>query len=670
VCGGTISDSFPITAGVYQQVNNGGRAEGFITLLNRSCSAILRSTYYGTPSYDQLFFVQSDRTNNIYVLGQTTDTSSAFTKNAGYNVPHSGQYITKFPYALDSIIWSTRFGTGRGQPDISPTAFLVDVCNSIYLAGWGSFIQRGAPQLSTRGLYVSPDAYQKRTDGSDFYVMVMKDDASAITYATYFGDTAAEEHVDGGTSRFDKKGVIYQSVCAGCNRNQGFPTYPANVVSPSNNSPNCNNAIFKLDLNIPLVIADFELPQTKCDTATYQFINQSKILDTPRALIRWSFGDGGSSTQLNPSHTYTRAGLYTIKLVIADGSSCNGADSISKTLLIRPNDSTISLSDVNACAGKQLMIGINPPSDTSVTFRWQPTAGISDTTITNPMITTDKPTTYQLIFTKGNCRSIYKQVVQVERDTLEVKGGNILCPRDTIKLIASDTARLALIYQWQPTAQILSGSNTRSPTVKPSRNTTYQVTATSPLGCVYRDSITVLVKSLLQNVSALATPDTINYGDSSQLSVSYLQKSTLLWNADSSLSNPLLDSPVASPHSPTTYVVTITDDNGCKVHDSVRVYLRYTPCASSNLYVPNAFTPDGDGKNDVLYVRGNFIQTMYFTVYDRWGQQVFESRNQGTGWDGTFGGKRLTPSVYGWYLEGTCDSGEHFFKKGNVTIIR
>jgi gliding motility-associated-like protein len=95
-----------------------------------------------------------------------------------------------------------------------------------------------------------------------------------------------------------------------------------------------------------------------------------------------------------------------------------------------------------------------------------------------------------------------------------------------------------------------------------------------------------------------------------------------------------------------------------------------TPCASSHIYVPNAFSPNNDGKNDKLFVRGNFIQDLYFTVYDRWGQKMFETRDINTGWDGTFHGTRQDPAVFGWYAEGTCESGEKYFQKGNVTLLR
>lgn len=680
VCGGTQSDSFPTTAGCFQPFTHGGRAEGFITELNQNGSAILASTLFGTPVYDQLFFVQVDRRNNVYVLGQTMDTSNFFMKNATYQVPKSGQYISKFDHGLDSLIWSSRFGTGSGIPDLSPTAFLVDVCNSVYMAGWGSDfagLYGFGPYLSTSGMFVTPDAYQPTTDGNDFYVMVMKDDASAITYATYFGSPRDEEHVDGGTSRFDKKGVIYQSVCAGCANNltgglpdQNFPTYPANVVSHRNNSPNCNNAIFKLDLNLPLVIADFNTPPTICDTFNYQFINNSKIFDTATTVVSWNFGDGSTSNQLNPFHAYTVPGVYTITLIISDSTSCNGNDTVRKQMTILRNDSTVRLPTLVACPGYNVQIGIPPITDSATTFQWTPTTGLNNPNITDPFTSPEWSTNYQLEVNKGNCHAFYYQQVTVNHDSLKLHGASVLCPYDTIQLFVTDTAGKNLSYQWSPANLILSGANTSDPFVKPPRDTVYYVTATDSAGCRYTDSAHIKVVSQLQNVQVTATPDTIRYGDTSQLNVIFSQASSLYWAPDSSLSNLGSPDPLAWPKMPDTYWVTVIDSSGCVVKKPVSVYILLTPCASSNLFVPNAFSPNNDGKNDVLYVRGNYIQQMYFAVYDRWGQKVFETRNQNTGWDGTYNGKKLDPSVFGWYLEGTCDAGEKFFKKGNVTLLR
>ena len=100
------------------------------------------------------------------------------------------------------------------------------------------------------------------------------------------------------------------------------------------------------------------------------------------------------------------------------------------------------------------------------------------------------------------------------------------------------------------------------------------------------------------------------------------------------------------------------------------VYVINTPCKESNIYIPNAFSPNGDGKNDVLYVRANNVTKIYFAVYDRWGQKMFETTDIMRGWEGTFKGKRIDPAVFGWYAEGECVGGNKFMKKGNVTLLR
>ena len=93
-------------------------------------------------------------------------------------------------------------------------------------------------------------------------------------------------------------------------------------------------------------------------------------------------------------------------------------------------------------------------------------------------------------------------------------------------------------------------------------------------------------------------------------------------------------------------------------------------CEEPYIFIPNAFTPNGDGSNDVLAVRGLGIQDLYLTIFDRWGERVFETRSQDDTWDGTFKGEKLPPDVYGFYLELTCWNGETFRKKGNITLLR
>jgi hypothetical protein len=139
----------------------------------------------------------------------------------------------------------------------------VDRCERIFVSGWGGAtnsalydVNTGATKTHrnkgrTTGLQTTTDAAQKVTDGSDFYIAVFSKNFYSLAYATFFGGISApgkpaEEHVDGGTSRFDAKGIIYQSVCAGCRRNGLFPVTPT-AYSRTMNSDNCNNALFKID---------------------------------------------------------------------------------------------------------------------------------------------------------------------------------------------------------------------------------------------------------------------------------------------------------------------------------------------------------------------------------------------------------------------------------------
>jgi gliding motility-associated-like protein len=93
-------------------------------------------------------------------------------------------------------------------------------------------------------------------------------------------------------------------------------------------------------------------------------------------------------------------------------------------------------------------------------------------------------------------------------------------------------------------------------------------------------------------------------------------------------------------------------------------------CGSPNIFIPNTFTPNADNKNEKLYVRGLNLTKVHLAIYNRWGQKVFETFNQREGWDGTFNEMQVDPDVFVYYLEATCEGGEEYFEKGNITVIR
>lgn len=670
VAGGTRSGNFPVTAGALQNSFGGGDADGFVMHIDKNGQQLLSSTYLGFGDYDQIYFVELDKGNNVFVLGQADNSGTNFIKNALYNKPNGGQFIAKITPQLDSLIWSTSWGRGLGVTDISPTAFLVDVCNSVYSCGWGS---QGVNNIvggtgGTAGLDVTSNALKGVTDGQDFYLMVLKDDASSLTYATFIGGNISEEHVDGGTSRFDKQGIVYQSVCAGCGSNDDFPTTPG-AVSNTNNSNNCNNAIFKFDLNVPLCLADFQFPNA-CTNVPISFTNKSDTVLSP--AYKWYFGDSTTSTQVNPTHTYLQTGVYDVTLIVTDPGSCNYSDTITKKVLVIGNNGNDSLPSLSICTTQSVQIGIPPVIDSATTYLWSPGATLSDVTVSNPFATPTQTTTYRLLVSNGLCTDTVYQTVYVTKDTLHLQGSDVLCPGDTLTLsVTNSLPNQQFTYAWSPANQILSGGNTANPQVSPSQNTLYTVTATNQFGCVNTASIQINVLSGIPNVNAFATPDTITFGDTTQLGLTLSAGvATIQWTADPTLSETQIANPLAWPTRTQTYYVEVADTQGCKKRDSVVVVVLNKPCAEGNIYIPNAFTPNNDGKNDVLYVRGNYLTNLYFAVYDRWGQKVFETKDISKGWGGTFKGARLDPAVFGYYAEGLCPSGEKFFKKGNVTLLR
>ena len=141
---------------------------------------------------------------------------------------------------------------------------------------------------------------------------------------------------------------------------------------------------------------------------------------------------------------------------------------------------------------------------------------------------------------------------------------------------------------------------------------------------------------------------------------------TYTWDPPTWLSCPTCLTTIATPEETTTYTITVQDTNGCVSSDDVTVILDYDLV----VFVPNIFSPNGDGNNDILYVRGVGIESINFFIYDRWGEKVFETKSVDKGWDGTFRGKKMNNSVFVYYLKVTFRNGTKIEKKGDITLTR
>ncbi|MGB0882082.1 MAG: PKD domain-containing protein [Vicingaceae bacterium] len=328
ICGGTTSNDIGATAGVVNP-NYAGAIDGFVARFDNTNGTLDALTYIGTPAYDQSYILEIDKNQDIYVVGQT---KGVYPVTAGvYNNTGSAQFIHKLDNNLTTTDFSTVFGDSSNvEVDIAITAFLVDNCDNIYVAGWGGLaaIQEG----NTFGLPTTPNALQDSTDGRDFYFIVLDRDAQNLVYATFFGEyntnpSVLGEHVDGGTSRFDKSGTIYQAVCAGCGGNN-FPTSPG-AFSSTNGSTNCNYGAIKIDMNLPIVVAQAVAPpdQVVCGVPySVDFDGGNPV--PPNSY--WDFGDmSGTASNINtPNYTYADTGSYNVMYVAIDSNTCNIADTV------------------------------------------------------------------------------------------------------------------------------------------------------------------------------------------------------------------------------------------------------------------------------------------------------------------------------------------------------
>lgn len=699
VSGGTSSSNFPTTAGTLHTTYQGGTADGFAAHFDPSGSALVQSSFIGTTGYDQAYFIQLDASNNVYLYGQT---AGIYPVTGGvYNVPNSGQFIHKLNPVLASTVYSTVFGSGTPTPNISPSAFLVDTCENIYTSGWGGQCVGAGNQGTTQGLPFTGNATQTTTDGCDFYFFVLKKNALSLWYASFFGGAGgSEEHVDGGTSRFDKRGVIYQCVCAGC-AGGAFPT-TTGAWSQTNGSFNCNDAVVKIDFQLVNIsaVAVASPSDTICIGSTMNFVNNS----TGAVDYQWDFGDGSPvDTTFAPSHQYSTTGSFTVTLIAIDSLACIPSDTTQIIVVVVPppfvdlgNDtaicgainvlldagnagSTYSWStgattqtitatsdttywvivdngactdvdtidiqafappnlgnDTTLCAGSPLLLDAGNPGSD---FLWN----TGDTTQT---ITVNTTGTYYVTSSSGSCsQTDTVDVAFIPAPVVDLGNDTVLCPLQSFTL---DAGNPGFTYLWS------TGEQTQ--TITASGTAVYSVVVTNS-GCSASDSVNV------HTLGGIDLGPDQNLCDflSIQISAAELDGASYLWSTgDTTVTIDVTE--------PGTYSVQISFGQ-CVLADTLIVEGGF---GSPALYVPNSFTPNKDALNDIFYAEGTDITSFKMRIFDRWGELLFESHNLYDGWDGYYKGKKVQNDVYVVVTDytTTCTGEQPVHRITHVTVAR
>lgn len=696
VAGGTMSNDFPgDKSGTVGTNFAGGLLDGFIARISADGTTLRKTTYVGTTGNDQIYGIQRDINGFLYVMG--TSTGNFPVRNAVFSQTGGKQFIAKLQPDLSAYVYSTVFGTNQAFPNLSPTAFLVDKCENVYVSGWGGNIVQGAPYpiAPTTGLTVTPNAIKSVTDGMDFYFFVLERNAASQLYGSFFGqqaptNTGSHDHVDGGTSRFDEDGIIYQGMCANCNGGQ-FPTTPG-TLSPSNPSSRCNLAIAKINFNLSGVrtgvqsfVEGVRRDSSTCVPAVIDFVDSIAI----GRRFEWSFGDGSPVAVTDSpriTYTYRTPGNYTVRLIAIDESKCIPRDTSFMNIRVR-----IDRVPMNATATQQ------PPCESllyrfdnlSTPFPGKPfrdssfiwlfgdnsaavRAGLEPVTHRYP-----GPGVYNVRLVLAdtnycNAPDTFRLTVRVApnvsaRFTAPLQG----CAPFSVGF--TNTSLGGSAFEWD------FGNGLRSTLVNPQVVFTqpgqYRVrlTGTDPNSCNRIDSTFVTInvigapQSLFsvspqppqENIPAtftnLSDPSAIrfrwSFGDGDTLLT--LRRDTLVRHQ-----YPRTDEFNAC--------LIAINSFGCADTTCLPVRASVEPLVD----VVTAFTPNGDGVNDRAVVIGFGVRSMVFRIFNRWGQLMYEGTDIRQGWDGNFKGVPQPMDAYAYTLDAELLDGEKVRKAGNITLIR
>ena len=709
VAGGTASTNFfkniPTTnvikatnAGLGSGGNGADPCDGFVIELNNTGTAAIRGTYIGTDKADQIYGIETDKFGFIYVMGTSEGNMKVI--NAAYSNPGGKQFISKLKPDLSGFVYSTVFGSPNSQvPNISPTAFLVDRCQNIYVSGWGGKSNNGFSSGNTKGLPVTPDAIKPQTDasGSDFYFFVLQKDAASQLYGTFFGQEDPPgrtspitfgDHVDGGTSRFDKNGVIYQAICANCFKSVAFPGTPG-AWSKQNQSlgqnGECNLGMLKIEMDFAGVRSGLHTSINGVSNDTSGCVPlQVDFSDTLKKgkLYYWYFGDGTGDTTTIPatSHVYQNIGRYPVMLVTIDSTTCNISDTSYKTIRAGNNKANLDF----------LSQKLEPCTNLSYNFTntSQPTRGLFQPGIftwdfgdNTPLVTQFQnpfnhtyagPGTYKVTLSINDstyCNSP-EDTMKTVRLSPEVKASFATPAAGCVpyNAVFENNSLGGISFLWGFGDG--STSTDENPTHLYTKVGSYTVTLTaydsSSCNKIDDSSFTITVSPIpiaaftynplvpkentftnFVNQSIGATHYTWNFGDGD---TSTIENPKHIFNTTG------------------TYTVCLNaaNDFGCSDDTCIDVSSLVRPLVD----VPTAFTPGKFGANSIIRVVGFGIKEMSWSIYNRWGQKVYESNSLKSGWDGTFKGKLQPMDVYSYTLSVTFSSGQKVTKTGDITLLR
>jgi gliding motility-associated-like protein len=433
------------------------------------------------------------------------------------------------------------------------------------------------------------------------------------------------------------------------------------------------------------VVADFDVKQAVCTKdIRMEFKGNSK--NDYRTF--WDFGDSTTQWGNDPVHIYRDSGNYRITMIVTSRySGCN--DTLQRTIRVDTNlaDDEVVASFLTHEKSCYETLSFNNTSVNAARFLWSFGDGTTNDSVVSPQHTYTEPGNYRVRLAveseQNKCRDTIEQRIIINKKLLlnpsytGQKCSNTIQLKANVKEGNLSTYSLLWNFGNGDTAVIENPQYTFPDTGK------YTIAVyTHPnenfVGCSDTFTLSYHARPLVYpDFSLSASADTLYYhSDSVMLEVSPAHFTTYRWLPAEEVDRPTIANPLVRPQVTTTYTAEVSNKLGCKAKKKITVVVSPPLCGESELYIPNAFTPNNDGENDYFRIRGKEIEALYLAVYNRWGQLVFESTDammpydEQRGWNGTFNEKVLEPGVFVYLARIHCAGGNTFTKKGNVTLLR
>ena len=695
-----VASQFPSTVG--NSYGNGGNDDFFISKFDVLGNPVW-ATFYGGDREDRAFDLAIDHSGNLVVTGGTGpgDTSMFFTSNSfpvttgafqtNYIVDKSGYlsydaFVVKFDGTTGARIWSTFYGGGDddfGEGVDIAYAVCTDSQDNILITG-----ETNSKQLPL----VSASSYQSKLNGTgaapfetDAFIAKFSPSGAGLV-ATYYGGAAYQESTDIATDNNDN--VILGGKCKPVTGTMPSATKLDPVLSTviwassltiSPVAGVCSDAsgnVFLIATTGSAAFATSGAYQTTLKGLKDNLIAKIDLLGN----ISWATLYGGSAVETEyAAITYDAGSGYLFVAGATPSSDLTGINSGAYQSTYGGGTYDVFIGKFDPSNGYPAAVtylgGTN--GETPTYFGKGGNISVSGNVVytgggTGGGNSFASAGAYQTAFGGGVGDGWFGQVCTDCSNSCMPTGGalsatststDILCAGDSTGSASATPSGCStpFTFLWSPGGQT-------SATITGLKAGTYTCTVKDGAGQQVTTTVTITEPAALAYGTSV-TPDTIKQGETSQLQVvagGGIPGYHYLWQPGGDTTKTL----TVSPDTTTTYTILITDSNGCTITTSVTVFVKVEEKICAELFLPTAFSPNGDGQNEVLLLRGDCIASFNLIIWNRWGEKVFETDDQQTGWDGRTGSELSPPDIFVFELHAMLDSGEEVSRRGNLALIK